>query len=54
MNKDLKANNNKSTVMYIAQSVSELDFNFERAVGGSIYICSILTAGKKVELKILM
>ena len=28
----------------IAQSVSALDFNFERAVGGSI-----LAAGKKVE-----
>ena len=28
----------------IAQSVNTLDFNFERAVGGSI-----LTAGKKVE-----
>ena len=28
---------------YIAQWVSALDFNFERAVGGSI-----LTAGKKV------
>ena len=30
----------------IAQSVSALDFNFERAVGGSI-----LTAGKKLSLK---
>ena len=30
----------------IAQSVSTLDFNFERAVGGSI-----LTAGKKLSLK---
>ena len=33
--------------VYIAQSVSALDFNFERAVGGSI-----LTAGKNVESKI--
>ena len=32
--------------MYIAQLVSVLDFNFERAVGGSI-----LTAGKKWSLK---
>ena len=30
----------------IAQSVSALDFNFERAVGGSI-----LTAGKKLSLE---
>ena len=32
----------------MAQSVSALDFNFERAVGGSI-----LTAGKKLSLKTL-
>ena len=31
---------------FIAQSVSALDFNFERAVGGSI-----LTVGKKLSLK---
>ena len=30
----------------LSQSVSALDFNFERAVGGSI-----LTAGKKLSLK---
>ena len=33
--------------IYIAQSVSALDFNFERAVEGSI-----LTAGKRLSLKI--
>ena len=33
---------------YIAHSVSALDFNFERAVGGSI-----LTAGKNLSLKTL-
>ena len=33
----------------ITQSVSALDFNFERAVEGSI-----ITAGKRLSLKILM
>ena len=32
--------------MHIAQSVTALDFNFERAVGGSI-----LTADKKLSLE---